>query len=118
MCKAALARNLRVTSFSSSGRPFRTPKGHAPAWTEHVEWLRGDVLSSSSSPGAENGVDALKRAMEGKSGVVSTLGVLLEGAGAGEGGGVQGGGEEGGPAWCVEERCWRAWTWAWGEESA
>jgi len=36
VCKAALARGMEVTSISSSGRPYRTPKGHTPAWASKV----------------------------------------------------------------------------------
>ncbi|KAG2749730.1 hypothetical protein P692DRAFT_201865251 [Suillus brevipes Sb2] len=34
VCKAALARGMGVTSVSSSGKPYRTPKGHTPDWAE------------------------------------------------------------------------------------
>ncbi|KAI9509632.1 mitochondrial protein [Russula earlei] len=44
VCRAALRHGYRVTSISSSGRPFQTPNGHTPTWTEKVEWLRADAL--------------------------------------------------------------------------
>ncbi|KXN86881.1 hypothetical protein AN958_09476 [Leucoagaricus sp. SymC.cos] len=36
VCKAATARGIQVTSVSSSGRPYRTAKGHTPAWINKV----------------------------------------------------------------------------------
>jgi nucleoside-diphosphate-sugar epimerase len=39
VCKAALARGMGVTSVSSSGLPYRTPKGHTPDWVEKVHRL-------------------------------------------------------------------------------
>jgi len=36
VCKAALVREMQVTSISSSGRPYQTPKGHSPTWTSQV----------------------------------------------------------------------------------
>ncbi|EJD02346.1 NAD-binding protein [Fomitiporia mediterranea MF3/22] len=75
VCKAALARGMRVTSLSSSGRPFRTPKGHSPAWTERVQWCAGDALRPHD----------YTRLLDGKTAVVHTLGVLFE-SGSSEGG--------------------------------
>ncbi|KAJ7905563.1 hypothetical protein B0H14DRAFT_3078991 [Mycena olivaceomarginata] len=34
ICRSALARGMQVTSVSSSGRPYQTPRGHTPPWTE------------------------------------------------------------------------------------
>ena len=76
VCKAALARGMRVTSLSSSGRPFRTPKGHLPAWTERVEWRAGDALKAGEDISLFNG----------KTAVVHTLGILFESGGGSKGG--------------------------------
>ncbi|KAK0228611.1 hypothetical protein IW262DRAFT_1351908 [Armillaria fumosa] len=68
VCRAALTRGMQVTSVSSSGRPYRTPRGHSPAWTEKVTWLQGTAHDPSTF------ADALKDAH----GVVHTLGTLLD----------------------------------------
>ncbi|KDR81659.1 hypothetical protein GALMADRAFT_221525 [Galerina marginata CBS 339.88] len=68
VCKAALARGIQVTSVSSSGRPYRTAKGHAPAWTANVNWQQGDALHPQSFAHLLPEVD----------GVVHTLGTLIE----------------------------------------
>ncbi|KAF8197449.1 mitochondrial protein [Pholiota molesta] len=68
VCKAALARGVQVTSVSSSGRPYRTPKGHSPAWTSKVDWQKGDALNPQSFAHLFPQVD----------GVVHTLGTLIE----------------------------------------
>ncbi|EPQ58023.1 NAD P-binding protein [Gloeophyllum trabeum ATCC 11539] len=68
VCKAALARGLQVTSVSSSGRPYRTPKGHTPAWASKVDWQKGDALSP----------ETYAHILPGVSAVVHTLGTLLE----------------------------------------
>ncbi|TFK29998.1 mitochondrial protein [Coprinopsis marcescibilis] len=68
VCKAALAKGLKVTSVSSSGNPYRTPKGHSPAWTSNVNWQKGDALSPTSFSHLFTEVGA----------VVHTLGTLLE----------------------------------------
>ncbi|PBK96932.1 mitochondrial protein [Armillaria gallica] len=62
ICRAALTRGMEVTSVSSSGRPYRTPRGHSPAWTE----------KETHDPSTF--ADALKDA----NGVVHTLGTLLD----------------------------------------
>ncbi|KAK0503332.1 hypothetical protein EDD18DRAFT_1422536 [Armillaria luteobubalina] len=62
VCRAALMRGMQVTSVSSSGRPYRTPRGHSPAWTE----------KETHDPSTF--ADALKDAH----GVVHTLGTLLD----------------------------------------
>ncbi|KAK0197037.1 mitochondrial protein [Armillaria mellea] len=54
VCCAALTRGMQVTSVSSSGRPYRTPRGHSPAWTEK------------------------ENALKDAHGVVHTLGTLLD----------------------------------------
>ncbi|PBK78225.1 NAD(P)-binding protein [Armillaria solidipes] len=54
VCRAALTRGMQVTSVSSSGRPYRTPRGHSPAWTEK------------------------ENALKDANGVVHTLGTLLD----------------------------------------
>ncbi|KAH9063324.1 mitochondrial protein [Lactarius vividus] len=67
VCRAALRHSYQVTSISSSGRPFRTPKGHTPAWTEKVEWLTADALRP----------ETYSHLLPGVSAVVHTLGTLL-----------------------------------------
>ncbi|KAI6150431.1 hypothetical protein BKA82DRAFT_993276 [Pisolithus tinctorius] len=68
VCRAALARGIQVTSISSSGRPYRTPKGHAPAWVSKVEWRKADALVPETYADLLPNVD----------GVVHTIGILLE----------------------------------------
>ncbi|KAJ7109437.1 hypothetical protein C8R44DRAFT_634992 [Mycena epipterygia] len=70
ICRSALAQGLQVTSISSSGRPYQTPKGHTPAWTAKVDWQTGDALRP----------ETFARHLDGAGGVVHTLGVLLEDA--------------------------------------
>ncbi|KAH9996798.1 hypothetical protein BJV77DRAFT_128704 [Russula vinacea] len=67
VCRAALRLGYRVTSISSSGRPFQTPRGHTPTWTEKVEWLRADALQP----------ETYSHLLPGVSAVVHTLGTLL-----------------------------------------
>ncbi|KAF8651486.1 hypothetical protein AX16_004784 [Volvariella volvacea WC 439] len=69
ICKAALARGMQVTSVSSSGRPYQTAKGHAPAWTSKVDWQTGDALHP----------ETFAHLFSGVGGVVHTLGTLIEG---------------------------------------
>ncbi|KAF8910975.1 hypothetical protein CPB84DRAFT_1763039 [Gymnopilus junonius] len=59
---------MRVTSVSSSGNPYRTAKGHLPAWTAKVDWQRGDAFHPESFAHLFPEVD----------GVVHTLGTLIE----------------------------------------
>ncbi|KAI0036355.1 mitochondrial protein [Vararia minispora EC-137] len=68
VCRAALLRGYEVTSVSSSGKPFRTPKGHAPAWTSKVDWQQADAFRPETYTHLLPGVTA----------VVHTLGTLLE----------------------------------------
>ncbi|KAF4576786.1 hypothetical protein EYR36_004766 [Pleurotus pulmonarius] len=68
ICKAALSRGMQVTSVSSSGRPYQTPKGHSPAWTSKVQWIKGDALHP----------DTFADILPEVNGVVHTLGTLLE----------------------------------------
>ncbi|TDL24762.1 mitochondrial protein [Rickenella mellea] len=68
VCKAALARGMQVTSISSSGRSYKTPKGHSPAWTSKVNWLKADALDPSS----------YARLLPDKTAIVHTLGTLFE----------------------------------------
>ncbi|EAU88493.2 mitochondrial protein [Coprinopsis cinerea okayama7 len=68
VCRAAVAKGLEVTSVSSSGNPYRTPKGHSPSWTSKVNWHKGDALNPQS----------FAHLFEGVGGVVHTLGTLLE----------------------------------------
>lgn len=67
VCRVALRHGYQVTSISSSGRPFQTPKGHTPAWTEKVEWLTADALRP----------ETYSHLLPGVSAVVHTLGTLL-----------------------------------------
>ncbi|KAJ7774899.1 hypothetical protein B0H16DRAFT_78881 [Mycena metata] len=71
VCRSALAAGMQVTSVSSSGRPYQTPKGHTPAWVHQVDWRAGDALRP----------ETYAAHLEGAHGVVHTLGVLLEDAG-------------------------------------
>ncbi|KAI0736768.1 NAD-P-binding protein [Fomitopsis betulina] len=68
VCKAALARGMQVTSISSSGEPFKTPKGHHPAWVSKVDWRAADALQPETYAHLLPQVTA----------VVHTLGTLLE----------------------------------------
>ncbi|EMD38265.1 hypothetical protein CERSUDRAFT_113431 [Gelatoporia subvermispora B] len=68
VCRAALARGMQVTSISSSGKPYRTPKGHSPAWTSKVEWRTGDALRPES----------YAHLLPSVHGVVHTTGILFE----------------------------------------
>ncbi|KAJ7285776.1 mitochondrial protein [Mycena rebaudengoi] len=70
ICRSALAQGFQVTSVSSSGRPYQTPKGHSPAWAARVDWQTGDALRPAS----------FAHLLDGAHGVVHTLGVLLEDA--------------------------------------
>ncbi|RXW20897.1 hypothetical protein EST38_g4962 [Candolleomyces aberdarensis] len=66
--RAALSKGIEVTSVSSSGRPYRTPKGHSPSWTAKVNWQKGDALNPLS----------FAHLLPEVGGVVHTLGTLLE----------------------------------------
>ncbi|KZT70160.1 NAD(P)-binding protein [Daedalea quercina L-15889] len=68
VCKAALSRGMEVTSISSSGTPFKTPKGHSPAWVSKVDWQAADALKP----------ETYSRLLPGVTAVVHTLGTLLE----------------------------------------
>jgi nucleoside-diphosphate-sugar epimerase len=68
VCRAALSRGYEVTSVSSSGNPYRTPKGHTPAWVANVDWQTGDAFNPDTFAHLFPQVD----------GVVHTLGILLE----------------------------------------
>jgi nucleoside-diphosphate-sugar epimerase len=68
VCKMALARGIEVTSISSSGKPYKSPQGHTPAWVERVEWRKADALNPESYADILPGVDA----------VVHTVGTLLD----------------------------------------
>ncbi|KAF8238963.1 mitochondrial protein [Tricholoma matsutake] len=68
VCKAALARGIQVTSVSSSGLPYRTGKGHTPAWVSKVDWQKGDALEP----------DTFAHLFSQVGGVVHTLGTLIE----------------------------------------
>jgi len=68
VCRTAVAKGLEVISVSSSGNPYRTPKGHSPAWTSKVDWQKGDALEPGSFAHLFSGVGA----------VVHSLGTLME----------------------------------------
>ncbi|KAG6917979.1 hypothetical protein DXG01_017163 [Tephrocybe rancida] len=68
ICKAALSKGFQVTSVSSSGLPYRSAKGHAPAWVSQIDWQKGDALHPESFAHLFPEVD----------GIVHTLGTLLE----------------------------------------
>ncbi|WFD33859.1 hypothetical protein MCUN1_000682 [Malassezia cuniculi] len=70
VCKAALAKGWNVVSVSSSGRPFRTPKGHAPAWTtsDRISWHSADALAPES----------YRDLIASCTAAVHTVGILLE----------------------------------------
>jgi len=70
VCKAMLAKGVKVTSVSSSGKPFITPKGYSPAWTSNVDWQKGDALDP----------DSYTHHLADATAVVHTLGTLIEGA--------------------------------------
>jgi uncharacterized protein YbjT (DUF2867 family) len=48
VCKSALARGWQVSSISRSGRPYRSAKGHSPAWVSKVQWHAADVQNPAS----------------------------------------------------------------------
>ncbi|QRV99983.1 mitochondrial protein [Ceratobasidium sp. AG-Ba] len=68
VCKAAVARGWKVTSISSSGQPYRTPKGHTPAWANKVNFHKASALDPST----------YRTLIEPCTAVVHTLGILLE----------------------------------------
>ncbi|GJE87162.1 hypothetical protein PsYK624_032450 [Phanerochaete sordida] len=70
VCRLALSRGFQVTSISSSGRPYMTPKGHSPAWTSKVDWQKADALRP----------ETYRHLLPGATAVVHTLGTLLEDA--------------------------------------
>lgn len=82
VCKAALARGWDVVSVSSSGRPFRTPKGHVPAWTtsERMSWHKADAFSP----------DSYREMLASCTAAVHTVGILLEAQYKGEQGSLAG----------------------------
>lgn len=67
VCKAALARGWQVSSISSSGQPYRTPKGHSPAWVSKVEWHTADALEPAT----------YAPLLQDRTAIVHTLGTLL-----------------------------------------
>ncbi|KAE9409681.1 NAD(P)-binding protein [Gymnopus androsaceus JB14] len=71
ICRAALAKGMQVASVSSTGRPYTTPKGHSPAWTSKVTWLKGSAKNPSS----------FSDVLPDVHGVVHTLGTLIEDGG-------------------------------------
>lgn len=82
VCKQAIARGWNVVSISGSGRPFRTQRGHAPAWTEspRMQWRKADAFD----PATYRDIAAECTA------AVHTMGILLESAYKGEKGSTGG----------------------------
>ncbi|KAL1715035.1 hypothetical protein EV715DRAFT_276154 [Schizophyllum commune] len=74
VCRMALAKGMEVTSVSSSGQPWRTPKGHTPAWVRRVEWRKADVLADNRGE-----LQEVLASSPPYGAVVHTLGTLLEG---------------------------------------
>ncbi|KAG9092325.1 hypothetical protein FS749_015818 [Ceratobasidium sp. UAMH 11750] len=68
ICKAAVARGWKVTGVSSSGQPYRTPKGHTPAWASKVDFRKASAFEPAS----------YRSLLEPCTAVVHTLGILLE----------------------------------------
>lgn len=54
---------------SKSGKPFKTPNGHSPAWTDKVEWHSASAFQP----------DLYKSIISSSDAVVHTIGTLLEG---------------------------------------
>ncbi|KIY43387.1 NAD(P)-binding protein [Fistulina hepatica ATCC 64428] len=68
VCRLALARGMEVTSISSSGNPYHTPKGHTPAWVKRVQWHKAPVEQPDTYSHLLS---------EATGGVVHTLGTLF-----------------------------------------
>ncbi|GAA5876144.1 hypothetical protein JCM8547_003378 [Rhodosporidiobolus lusitaniae] len=68
IARKAVARGWQVTSVSRSGKQFRTPAGHVPAWVSSVNWRQGSAFDPSS----------YEQLMKESDAVVTTLGVLFE----------------------------------------
>lgn len=69
VCRAAVRRGWKVQSISRTGKPFRTPNGHLPAWASNVEWYAASAFDPSSYQSLLASSDA----------VVHTMGTLYEG---------------------------------------
>lgn len=70
VCKQALSRGWEVISISGSGRPFRTPRGHAPTWTtsDKMQWHKADAFDK----------DAYRDLAASCTAAVHTVGILME----------------------------------------
>ncbi|KAF8320133.1 hypothetical protein DL93DRAFT_1942714 [Clavulina sp. PMI_390] len=68
VCRTAVKRGWKVTSISSSGRPFQTPKGHSPAWVSQVDWRAASAFEPHM----------YKDLLAGSSAVVHCIGTLFE----------------------------------------
>ncbi|KAJ5653163.1 hypothetical protein N7490_000166 [Penicillium lividum] len=71
ICKSAAARGWSVTSLSRSGEPrWDTVTGSAtrPSWASSIEWAKADLLNPES----------YKPFLSGATGVVHSMGILLE----------------------------------------
>ncbi|GJJ12110.1 hypothetical protein Clacol_006351 [Clathrus columnatus] len=68
VCRAALSRGWNVSSISSSGNPFRTPKGHLPAWVSEVSWHKASALQP----------ETYRAILRDRTAIVHTVGLLFE----------------------------------------
>lgn len=70
VCKQALSRGWEVVSISGSGRPFRTPRGHAPTWTtsDRMQWHKADAFDRN----------AYRELAASCTAAVHTVGILME----------------------------------------
>ncbi|KAG8831666.1 hypothetical protein FRC18_006214 [Serendipita sp. 400] len=69
VCRSAVRRGWKVQSISKSGKPFTTPNGHLPAWTEKVEWHTASAFEPTS----------YQSLLSSSNAVVHTLGTLFDG---------------------------------------
>ncbi|WWC67065.1 uncharacterized protein I206_100972 [Kwoniella pini CBS 10737] len=68
ICKAAVGKGWEVSSMSSSGKPYKTLKGHTPSWVEKVNWKKGNAFEP----------ETYKNLIKEKESIIHTLGILLE----------------------------------------
>jgi len=47
IAKKAVQRGWNVVSVSQSGKPFKTPAGHSPAWVDKVSCNRSQLRTQS-----------------------------------------------------------------------
>ncbi|ORY31932.1 hypothetical protein BCR39DRAFT_465115 [Naematelia encephala] len=70
ICKAAVSRGWEVSSMSSSGKPYKTPAGHTPAWSQSVTYHAASAFDPPS----------FSSLVADSTAVVHTIGILLEDA--------------------------------------